>query len=111
MDYPTCAFLCNSVAINFSFRWWENYYKTHSNISDERPLLNYYRGVLIEEIDNRNDIDITSCGMEICNIIRRKVRRELFKEHYYSQREYKVTFTYDFDKSKEDIIKRSQAAY
>ena len=84
---------------------YENYYETHSNISDERPLLNYYRGVLIEEIDNRNDIDITSLGMEICNIIRRKVRRELFKEHYYSQREHKVTFTYDFDKSKEDIIK------
>ena len=33
MDYPTCAFLCNSLAINFSFRWWGNYYKTYSRFS------------------------------------------------------------------------------
>ena len=33
MGSATIPFLCNRLAIDFSFRWWENYYKTHSRFS------------------------------------------------------------------------------
>lgn len=54
-------------------------YCTH--IDGEHPLVNYYRGVCVSDMELVN-ADNDALAKEICTIIRDKTRKEIFNKHY-----------------------------
>lgn len=86
----------------------ETYIKDCGSICDDRPLIAYYRGIMIEVIDGDvevTDYDVKGLGMEICNIIRQKVRKALSKQHYTNKRTGKIVYTFENAESMDNILK------
>lgn len=62
-------------------------------ISKDNLLIAYYFGICIHDME-LVDADIDALGKEICNIIRNKVRKTLFKKHYKNKWSGEIVYPY-----------------
>lgn len=65
----------------------------YTYVNEEHPLLSYYRGFAISEMEIMDDRD--GVGMDICNIVRRKARQKVFNKHYTNKYTGKIVYPYD----------------
>ena len=85
----------------------EGYYEVISSICDERPILSYHKMVLV--IDNKEvDGVVEESGafrLLLCNLLRKKVRDRIWKEHYTSKYTGKIVYPYDDTEKLLDVIR------
>ena len=74
----------------------------YTYVNEEHPLLSYYRGFAISEMEIMDDRD--GVAMEICNIVRKKTRQVIFKKHYLNRYSGKVVYPYDRFECTTDIV-------
>lgn len=78
-------------------------------IDDEHPLLSYYRGIAIEEIDDLQDMKDT--GTDICNAVRIKARQEVLNKHYKNKRTGRMVYPYGKFECAGDIKKTEKLLF
>lgn len=78
-------------------------------IDDEHPLLSYYRGIAIEEIDDLQDMKDT--GTDICNAVCIKARQEVLNKHYKNKRTGRMVYPYDKFECAGDIKKTEKLLF
>lgn len=72
----------------------EHYHKDCGSICSERPLIAYYRGICIEDME-LVDADTDVLANQISNIIRTKTRKSLLNKHYTNKWTGEIIYTYN----------------
>lgn len=103
MDDENIVNICNRILNEDNGQGTEN-------ISEYHPLLSYYSGISIIGIEIV-DADIQSLGMEICNIIRRKTRQQMFKKKYINKFTGREVYPYHNEESAQDILQIEQLLF
>lgn len=82
----------------------ENYLEGSNSVCKERALFSYHRVISIIYI-NELEGDCGALRIELCNLLRKKVRNRLWKEHYTSKYTGRVIYPYDDMEKIPDILK------
>lgn len=88
--------ICNKVIEYDDKHFWS------VPVSVDTPLLSYYNGIRIDEIEVYEKDNIEELGTEICNIIRCKVRKELLSKKYVNR--YTGEIIYPYENCEMDIL-------
>jgi len=100
----------NEQAINICNEAIEDNYDNEKQswvvpVDTEHPILSYYRGIAITSMDVC-ETDIQANGIEICNIIRKKARKQILNKNYIIDKYTGSTYyPYNNEESGMDILK------